>query len=532
MPGNVSSLRRSHGRGIHVIAGRYTLVREIGRGGAGVVHLGHDEVLDRHVAIKRMGLLPGTTEDDVARAQREARLAAGINHPHVVSILDLVKDEDCYWLVMEHVEGRTLTEVVAAEGALEPTRAAGILAQAADALVEANRAGIVHRDVKPSNIMVDDDDHAKLGDFGIARVGRRRGAHPTGLVTGSPAYLAPEVASGSVATTASDVWSLGATLFHAVAGRAPYDMGQNVLGGLYRIVHDDPPRLPDDHPLAAVLAGMMQKDPDERWPVERVRDELRRAASGTGAATSADDRPDSEATLTLGAVPGPAAAATSPQPPRTPPSAPATSSPRRDGLPLARIATVAALVLLLGLGAWLLWPDDGDSDSTAEEPAGQSQEPEPSDTPSSEQPTDDPTTEPTTEEPTAEPTTDEPSAAGGAAAMQAFVDDYFSRVTSDPESTFELLTPEFQAQSGGFDDYSGFWSTIESATASDIRADVEAMAVSYTIDYVTTSGRTTTQQGRLLLAGQRRRLPDRRRGLTARSRVVGRVGLEPTTQGL
>ncbi len=480
-----------------MIAGRYTLVREIGRGGAGVVHLGHDEVLDRHVAIKRMGLLPGTTEDDVARAEREARLAAGISHPHVVSILDLVKDEDCYWLVMEHVEGRTLTEVVVAEGALEPTRAAGILAQAADGLVEATRAGIVHRDVKPSNLMVDDRDHAKLGDFGIARSADDAALTRTGLVTGSPAYLAPEVASGSVATTASDVWSLGATLFHAVVGRAPYDMGQNVLGGLYRIVHDDPPRLPDDHPLAAVLAGMMQKDPDERWSVERVRDELRRAANHAGAAASA--RPDSEATLTLGAVPGPAAPAPSPQPPRTSPSAAATASPGRDGPPFARIATVAALVLLLGLGAWLLWPDDGGRDEgTAESPAGQSQEPEPSDTPSTEQPTDDPTTDPTTE-PTTEPTTVEPTPVDDASAMRAFVEDYFSRVTSDPESTFALLTPEFQAESGGFEGYSGFWSTIESAAVSDIRADVDALAVGYTVTYVTTSGRTTTQPGRLLL---------------------------------
>lgn len=476
-----------------MIAGRYTLVREIGRGGAGVVHLGHDEVLDRHVAIKRMGLLPGTTEDDVARAEREARLAAGISHPHVVSILDLVKDEDCYWLVMEHVEGRTLTEVVVAEGALEPARAAGILAQAADGLVEATRAGIVHRDVKPSNIMVDDQDHAKLGDFGIARSADDAALTRTGLVTGSPAYLAPEVASGSVATTASDVWSLGATLFHAVVGRAPYDMGQNVLGGLYRIVHDDPPRLPDDHPLAAVLAGMMQKDPDERWSAQQVRDELRRAAKPTAAAAT-DDRPDSEATLTLGAVPGTAPSATTPASPPTVPVAAAPGSSRRDGLPLARIATVAALVLLLGLGAWLFWAGDDGSDGTAEAPAGQTREQEPSDTPSSEQPADEPTTEPTTEPPTAEPSPEDE-----ASAMQSFVDDYFSRVTSDPESTFELLTPEFQAESGGFERYSGFWSTIESASASGISADVEAMAVSYEITYVTTSGRTTSQQGRLRL---------------------------------
>ena len=104
-----------------MIAGRYRLEKEIGRGGAGVVHLAYDELLDRRVAVKRIGLLPGTTDDDVVRAQREARLAAGTNHPHVVSIFDLVKDEDCFWLVMEHVDGRTLAELIAAEGPLPDT---------------------------------------------------------------------------------------------------------------------------------------------------------------------------------------------------------------------------------------------------------------------------------------------------------------------------------------------------------------------------------------------------------------------------
>ena len=232
-----------------MIAGRYRLEREIGRGGSGVVHLAHDEVLDRSVAVKRIGLLPGTTSEDVSRAEREGRLAAGVNHPHVVSILDLVKDDDCFWLIMEHVDGRTLSEVVAAEGPLPVRRAAGIIAQAADALVQAGRVGIVHRDVKPSNIMVGVDDHAKLGDFGIARSASDTALTRTGLVTGSPAYLAPEVASGRSATGASDVWSLGATLWHALVGRPPYDVSDgNVLGGLYRIVHDDPPRLPGTIP--------------------------------------------------------------------------------------------------------------------------------------------------------------------------------------------------------------------------------------------------------------------------------------------
>jgi hypothetical protein len=482
-----------------VIAGRYRLEREIGRGGAGVVHLARDEVLDRTVAIKRMGLLPGTTEDDVARAQREARLAAGINHPNVVSVLDLVKDEDCYWLVMELVDGRTLSELVATEGPLSPTRAAGLLAQAADGLVEASRVGIVHRDVKPSNIMVDDDDRVTLGDFGIARAANDAALTRTGLVTGSPAYLAPEVASGEQATAASDVWSLGATLFHAIVGRAPYTMGQNVLGGLYKIVHDEPPRLPEDHPLAAVLAGMLTKDPHQRWSLVEVRDELRRVAQGgPSASTQEGEDARAEATMVLDARDTRDTLDTrDPAPPAGPVAAPTPGrDPRRSRV--GWVAAALVLVLLAGLGAWLLWPGDGrDPDATAQ--TGQGREPTASGEPSaSEEPTDEPSaTEPTSDS-TQQPT-NEPSPAGTRASMQAFVQDYFSRVTSDPASTFALLTPQFQAQSGGFDGYSGFWSTIRTATPYDIAADPRTLTVSYTIDYVTTSGRTTTQQGRLQL---------------------------------
>ena len=483
-----------------MIAGRYTLEREIGRGGAGVVHLARDEVLGRAVAIKRMGLLPGTTGDDVARAQREARLAAGINHPHVVSILDLVKDDDCYWLVMEHVEGRTLAEIVAAEGALPPTRAAAILAQAADGLVEAHQAGIVHRDVKPSNIMVDDTDRAKLGDFGIARSANDAALTRTGLVTGSPAYLAPEVASGSEATAASDVWSLGATLHHAAMGRAPYDMGQNVLGGLYRIVHDDPPRLPHDHPLAAVLAGMMQKDPEQRWPAARVRDELNRVARGAGAVPADDDATVALATASTPTASTPTSTPTStatsdevsapaPAPAHAPTPAAARASSGRGGLPGGRLVAVMALVLLAGLAAWLLLRDDGAGDTVADtSSSGQTQESQPSGGSSaSDQPSE-----------TKEPSTGT-APTGDAAAMRAFVQDYFSQVTADPEATYAMLTPQFQAESGGYERYAGFWSTIESATVSDVRADPGTLTTSYTIQYVTTSGRTTTQQGRLRL---------------------------------
>ena len=461
-----------------MIAGRYTLGREIGRGGAGVVHLAHDEVLGRTVAIKRIGLLPGTTDQDVERAEREARIAAGITHPHVVSVLDLVKDADCYWLVMEHVRGRTLSELVAAEGPMDPARAAGILAQAADGLVQAHRAGIVHRDVKPSNILVSDDDLTKLGDFGIARGASDAALTVTGEVTGSPAYLAPEVASGSPATAQSDVWSLGATLHHAVVGTAPYDVSDNVMGGLYRIVHDDPPRLPPDHPMAGVLARTMVKNPDQRWSAERVRDELRRIARGT---------PDPESTARMETVPVEPAPVPTPDPTPVAAPAPARTTGRRR-TPWGWIAAVALLALIVGLGTWFLWPGDGQREAS-DTGNQQSREPEQSEKQSKEP-----------SEPSEEPTTESsPSPAGTRAEVRTFLKDYFSLVTSDPEATFAMLTPEFQEESGGYEGYTGFWSTISSARPYDIAVDPDSLTTTYTIDYVTTSGRTTTQQGRLQL---------------------------------
>ena len=501
-----------------MIAGRYTLEREIGRGGAGSVHLAHDDLLDRSVAIKRIGLLPGTTGQDIARAQREARLAAGITHPHVVSIFDLVKDEDCYWLVMELVRGRSLSEVVTEEGPLPTTRAAGIVAQAADALVQAGKAGIVHRDVKPGNIMVNEENHAKLGDFGIARAGTDAALTQTGLVTGSPAYLAPEVASGSPSTPASDVWSLGGTLFHALTGRPPYEVGDNVMGGLYRIVHDEPPRLPDDHPLAGLLGVMLVKDPAQRWPAERVRDDLRRVARGMASTAPAahareerpadatmplavpsavehtgseDDPRDAERTRSTSSIP-----VTPVAPPPTPPPPATADEPRRR--PLGWIAAaVLALVLVAGAGTWLLWPGDGERPSGD---SGGTRTTEPSGTPSaSQEPTEDESEEPPASD-TEDPT---PSPGGGErAAMRTFVQDYFATVTSDPEATWAMLTPEFQAASGGYERYSGFWSTIASATPRNIQVDPEALTTSYTIDYVTTSGARRTQQSQLQLQQQ------------------------------
>ena len=297
-----------------MIAGRYTLGREIGRGGMGRVWLGIDEVLGREVALKRIGLLPGEDGTDLARAEREARLAARLNHPHVVAVLNLVVDAetDSRWLVMEYVDGSTLSQLVRQEGRLSPDEAAPLMWQAADALVAAHAAGIVHRDVKPSNILVDHRRQVKLTDFGIARISTDPALTQTGLVTGSPAYLAPEVATGQRGDEAVDVWSLGATLFYVLSGRPPYDMGANVLSGLYRIVNEDPPRLADAGWMAPLLEGTMAKDPSLRWTMVQVRDFL---ADPAGAALPT--RPTATAEVPRpAAAPAPAPIATALPPAR------------------------------------------------------------------------------------------------------------------------------------------------------------------------------------------------------------------------
>ena len=189
-------------------------------------------VLGREVALKRIGMMPGRDRPDLQRAEREARLAARLNHPHVVAVFDLVdrgrRRRGSSWSTSRASPSSAL---IARDGALTPDEAAPLVRQAADALAAAHAAGIVHRDVKPSNMLVTPQGDVKLTDFGIARAEADASLTQTGLVTGSPAYLAPEVASGATAHEASDVWSLGATLYHALAGHPPYDVSENLMGG-------------------------------------------------------------------------------------------------------------------------------------------------------------------------------------------------------------------------------------------------------------------------------------------------------------
>lgn len=454
-----------------MIAERYTLEREIGRGGMGAVWLGHDEVLGREVALKQVGMTPGASSPDLERAEREARLAARLNHPHVVAIYDLVTEGDEQWLVMEYVEGSTLAELVREKGLLTPAQAAPILLQAADALAAAHAAGIVHRDVKPSNMLVTPDGQVKLSDFGIARAEADASLTQTGLVTGSPAYLSPEVASGQFATDASDVWSLGATLYHALAGHPPYEVGGNVLGAMYRIVHEEPPRLVNAGWLTPLLDHTMSREPEGRWSMAQVRDFL---ATGPGSAVAAEP----ELTQPLPPLPVemlPAETLPVDPPPVEP--VPTVRERQRRALPVALVIGAVAVVLLLG---WLAYSAGrgGDGNQRAKEPRTS-----PSQTRTSTAPEPKPTPEVTAE------------------GMETFVRDYLATVTTDTKAAFEELTPEFQAASGNYGGFQGFWKTIENAQVLSVNADPDTRQVTYTVEYVRDDGSSTTDEVTLQLEG-------------------------------
>jgi tRNA A-37 threonylcarbamoyl transferase component Bud32 len=273
-----------------LIADRYALAVPIGQGGMGVVWRARDTLLGREVAIKEVRL-PATVPDSErsslrARVLREARAAARLNHPGAVTLYDVINEQGRAFIVMELINAPTLAQVVAKQGPLDPVRVAGIGAQVAAALAAAHEAGIVHRDVKPANVMVLGDG-ARLTDFGIARVKGDPKLTATGLIVGSPAYMAPEQASGAAAGPEADLWGLGATLYYAVEGRPPLERdGQ--IAVLNAVVNEQPRATRRAGPLGPVIAALLSKDPERRPDAAGLRGQLEGlAAAGHGAPAAA-----------------------------------------------------------------------------------------------------------------------------------------------------------------------------------------------------------------------------------------------------
>src|SRR3954469_6077674 len=261
--------------GQRLVAGRYRLQTPLGRGGMGVVWAAEDELLQRPVAIKEVRFPP--TIDDVERellrerTMREARTAARLDHPCAVRVFDVCEDDQQPVIVMERLRGRTLSDRIKKSGPVAPARAAEIGLCLLDALEAAHAAGIVHRDVKPGNVIVGDDGRVTLTDFGIASTAGDPSITSTGLLLGSPAYIAPERARGGRPEPSSDLWSLGATLYTSVEGRPPFDKPEAVATLAAVVTEPHTPCRRAGKTLTHALDLLLDKDPTARPSAAEIR---------------------------------------------------------------------------------------------------------------------------------------------------------------------------------------------------------------------------------------------------------------------
>ncbi len=289
---------------VRLVAGRYRLDQRIATGAMGAVWRAQDERLNRTVALKELLIAPGLAEAEAQtatdRAMREGRIAARIQHPHAICVYDVALDQGSGagsqlvpWLVMEYLPSRSLAAVLAEHGTLAPLAAAGIGRQIAAALAAAHDAGIVHRDVKPGNVLLGHDGTAKITDFGISRASWDATVTRTGVLAGTPAYFAPEVARGDASGPASDVFSLGATLYVAVEGEPPFGLDDNTLAMLRTVAEGRVRGTQRAGPLSTVLTQMLADDPAARPSMAEAVAALSAVARSPRTATPATASPPS-----------------------------------------------------------------------------------------------------------------------------------------------------------------------------------------------------------------------------------------------
>ena len=504
------------------IAGRYTVERAVGHGGMGTVWLCRDEVLGRQVAVKQVGNMPGETTSDVNRALREARSSAALNHRNVVSIYDAVEDGDHNWLVMEYVPSRTLAEILVEEGQISPERATWIGLQAADGLAAAHARGTMHRDVKPGNILVTDDDHVKITDFGISRTHGDTQLTSTGLITGTPVYFSPEIARGEEPGLPADVWALGATLYAAVEGRPPYTDQPNAIALLATISTQSAPLPRQAGVLTEAINRMMDRDPAARWTMDDAAHVLRRLHDQQ----VAEARPERTVTITsptptaarrpaaaaAGAAAVPVAAAAAAPPPGAAANEPTRERPRpvadderRRGGWLLPLVAVLALVTAVVVGALLLTggdetpaADDVETSTTpSRTPRAQSTQ-SPAPPPPSESAEETAEVEPEeveTDEAEPEETETEETEVAPSGDVEAFGTTYYGLLPDDTASAYELLSPSYGSSYGAYD---GFWRTISALEVRGVSA-VDATTVDVDITYVDNDGGRQDETRRLFL---------------------------------
>jgi eukaryotic-like serine/threonine-protein kinase len=355
-----------------LIGGRYELGRQLGAGGMARVYLGHDRLLDREVAVKVLSEPYASDPQFVERFRREASAAAGLNHPNIVAVYDRGEADGSYYIVMEYLSGPDLKQVIRRRAPLPALQAIDYGQQILAALGAAHRRDVVHRDVKPQNVLVAEDGHLKVTDFGIARAGAQTDMTEAGSVIGTAQYLSPEQARGDDVTAASDCYAVGIVLYEMLTGRVPFD-GDRAVAVAMKQISDEPvpprvvePSIPPE--LDAVVMRALAKRPSERY---RTADELSRALSearlaidgsaGTTSVLPAAAGPPTDETRVMEPVTGPTRVG--PPPPDEPP-------PGRRRWPW--IVAGIVLIAAIAVGAFLLFANDDAKAVTIPSVAGQS----------------------------------------------------------------------------------------------------------------------------------------------------------------
>lgn len=534
-----------------LVADRYRLVKLIGTGGMGVVWHAHDERLQRAVALKMLRTQPELTDDErevtTARAMREARLTAALHHPHAVQVFDVVEHEGQPCLVMQLIESTPLSMLLEEHGTLTPRETARIGAQVGAALAAAHRMRIVHRDVKPGNILIREDGAALISDFGIAHALGDAAITATGMVHGTPAYLAPEVARGEPSSFASDVFSLGSTLYAMLEGAPPFGADRNAIALLHRVARGDHPAPEHAGPLEPLLLEMLSTDPKRRPDMTTVAARLSGAEQGladgasptipigaaaVAAATLAggDAPTEPAATRVIGSTaeterlddasaetgaeasasedvpPRPDAGApespaplfpwlAEPQPSAEPPDSP---TPRPDAVPrrgrraAALIGVLVAVGLLVVGGVLLvgLFQQDGGTvvGPEAEETPQSAETTAPESTPSAESAP--PAAEPSTAPPPAE--TEPPPPSAEQRAVDTLVS-YYAIMPGDLDAAWPMMTADYQVNHvGGRDAYDAFWGDVASVAIADVTATGPDSAQA-TLTYTFSDGRVVQE---------------------------------------
>jgi serine/threonine protein kinase len=509
-----------------LIADRYRLLDRVGSGGMGVVWEGRDERLERRVALKQLHRQSGASarEAELAnqRAMREARLTARLQHPHAVPVFDAVEQDGQLWIVMPFIPSVTLAAVLEQGGPLQPDEAAKVGAEVASALAAAHAVGIVHRDVKPGNIFIAEDGAALISDFGIARALGDATLTSSGMIHGTPAYLSPEVARGGEANFASDVFSLGSTLYNALEGSPPFGTGENTIALLHRVASGRFPPPQHSGRLTPVIMHMLSTETSDRPSMGAVADGLAALAKGRFdeealTLAASDEGPKDEETTPAAYSGRDAQQATGPSPaaaPKSPvASAPGSQVQRPTELRHRRgLAAAVAVVALIGIGilvAALLVNDRRAANPTVDTGPSTSAAPAstklstpaaspiaPTPTPTASAPQQDSAPKPTQPRSRAPSPTSAPTVRGTptAAELRRAITNYYALMPRNTDAAWPEMTASYQTNhAGGRQAYQRFWDAISRITVADVRG-IPPDSAQATLTYYFKDGRVVRER--------------------------------------